>query len=225
MHITQRGINRAAMFVDANDCERYRDLLAEITVAHALPVHAYVLMGNHVHLLVTANEANSLARAMRLLNQRYVAAFNRRHRRTGPLCEGRFRSCLVDSERYLLSVYRYIELNPVRAAMVDSAEKYPWSSAIANLGLARDACVVPHAVYLSLGPDPMARAQAYGDLVSSGVSERDLRMIRAHMQQERVLGERRFVEMIEKTLNRPVALRQRGRPRNVARVPEGVSNG
>ncbi|HET9031882.1 MAG TPA: transposase [Dokdonella sp.] len=141
MHITQRGVNRAAIFADDSDRMRYRDLLIDVAGSHELAVHAYALMGNHVHLLMTTNEADHLAHAMRLLNQRYVAGFNRRHERTGTLWEGRFRSCLVQNENYLLMVYRYIDLNPVRAAMVDSAEAYSWSSAKANLGLASDRCI------------------------------------------------------------------------------------
>ncbi len=230
MHITQRGVNRAAVFVDDSDCARYRDLLDEVASAHDLAVHAYALMGNHVHLLMTANEAPDLARAMRLLNQRYVAAFNRRHGRTGTLWEGRFRSCLVQNENYLLMVYRYIDLNPVRAAMVDSAGSYPWSSAKANLGLAADPSVTPHPAYLSVGANPCACAAFYRQWLDAGVSEAELASVRKHMQQERALGDARFQAMLGKSLNRPVAVRARGRPRNViggvfGEIDADISNG
>ena len=215
LHITQRGVNRAATFLDAEDFTRYRDLLAEVMAAHDVPIHAYVLMSNHVHLLATPNAPGDIAPAMRLLNQRHVGAFNRRHGRTGTLWEGRFRSCLVDSERYLMTLYRYIELNPVRAAMAARAEAYHWSSALANLGMAIDRCVTPHPMYLALGIDAETRTRAYRRWLESGVGEQELVAIRAHIRQERALGSPRFQAMVARTLNRPVGLRPRGRPRKI----------
>jgi len=152
---------------------------------------------------------------MRLLNQRYVGAFNRRHHRTGTLWESRFRSCLVDTEGYLLTLYRYIELNPVRAAMVDAPEHYPWSSSRANLGLGHDPCLTPHPVYLALGADATSRAKAYGHWIREGLASEDLEAIRVHIRQERALGSPRFQAMVATTLNRPVTVRPRGRPRKV----------
>lgn len=129
LHITQRGVNRCATFVDADDHRFYLALMSDVLVAGGIQIHAYALMGNHVHLLVTPSSGSDLSHAMRRLNQRYVGAFNRRHGRTGTLWESRFRSCLVQTEGYLLTLYRYIDLNPVRAAIVASAEDYCWSSA------------------------------------------------------------------------------------------------
>lgn len=213
LHITQRGVNRAATFIDRKDYRLYRELLAQVASTRDITVHAYVLMSNHVHLLISLARARDLAPAMRLLNQRYVRAFNRHHRRTGALWEGRFRSCLVDTERYLLMLYRYIELNPVRAAMVDTPERYPWSSAQANLGIIADSCVTPHPVYLALGTDAAGRAKAYGEWLHCAVADKDLAAIRTHIQQQRALGSPRFQAMVAKTLDRPVAVRPRGRPR------------
>ena len=218
LHITQRGVNRAATFLDAEDYGLYRDLLAEVTANHGIRVHAYALMSNHVHLLATPQGAHGLARGMGLLNQCYVSAFNQRHGRTGTLWESRFRSCLVDTERYLLSVTRYIDLNPVRAAIVDDAAAYPWSSATANLGLTDDACITPHEAYLSLGPDRACRGQAYAEWLAAGLAEEDLETIRAYIRQERALGSPRFQAMVAKTLNRPVVVRPRGRPRKLVRL-------
>jgi putative transposase len=133
--ITQRGVNRCAIFLDTDDREHYLGLLRSFTEHHDIDVHAYVLMGNHVHLLVTAHNDESISAAMRRLGQCYVQAFNRRHGRTGTLWEGRFKSCMVESESYLLTLYRYIELNPVRAALTDLAENYHWSSSRGNLGI------------------------------------------------------------------------------------------
>jgi putative transposase len=219
LHITQRGVNRAATFIDADDHSFYLELLTEIAVTHELAVHAYVLMSNHVHLLITPSCADNLGRAMRLINQRYVGAFNRRHRRTGTLWESRFRSCLVDTERYLLTLYRYIELNPVRAAIVDAPERYPWSSARSNLGIVAAKCVTPHPIYDALGATADARTSAYAEWLRAGLADEDLDSIRLHIRQERALGSPHFQDMVAKTLNRPVAVRPRGRPR---KLPDGL---
>lgn len=170
-------------------------------------------MTNHVHLLVGADVVGALSRAMSKLGQRYVPAFNRRHGRTGTLWEGRFKSCLVDSERYLLTVYRYIELNPVRAAMVDAPEPYRWSSVHANLGLKDDFLVTPHPVLAELARNGPSPGEAYRHWLREGMSAVDLDAIRAHLQQERAVGSPRFQAMVAKTLNRPVEYRSRGRPR------------
>ena len=119
MHIVQRGVNRCAVFLCNAGRGYYLALLTEAFAAEEVALHAYVLMENHVHLLVTSAHAGRISRAMRQCNQRYVQNFNRRHGRTGTLWEERFKSCLVDSTAYLLTVMRYIELNPVRAATVE----------------------------------------------------------------------------------------------------------
>lgn len=218
LHFTQRGVNRAATFLDDGDFAAYRRLLGEVLAGHDIALHAYVLMTNHVHLLLTPPLAGRLSAAMCQLGRRYVPAFNRKHGRTGTLWEGRFKTCLVDSDRYVLSVQRYIELNPVRAAMSASAGAYPWSSANASLGCGPDPLVSMHPVYLTLGNDARSRAAAYRQWLAEGIGEEEMRSIRTHMQQERALGEPRFQGMVEKTLNRPVAVRGRGRPRTAPAV-------
>ncbi len=143
LHVTQRGVNRCAIFVDNIDRHHFYELLCEAMAEHSIGVHAYVFMGNHVHLLLTPPEREALSLAMRNVGQCYVQAFNKRHRRSGTLWQGRFKSCLVDTERYLMTVYRYIELNPVRASMVALPEQYRWSSVHANLGLFEDRLIKP----------------------------------------------------------------------------------
>jgi len=150
---------------------------------------------------------------MSAINQTYVAAFNRKHGRTGTLWEGRFRSCLVDTESYLQTLYRYIELNPVRAAMVDSPAAYQWSSARASLGLSDDARITPHPAYLDLGNTAAERTRRYSDFLHSDIPEADLHAIREHIRQESAFGSERFQRMMAKTMHRPVAVRPRGRPR------------
>lgn len=214
LHITQRGVNRCAIFLDDDDRRHYIDLLAVSAIQHELRLHAYVLMGNHVHLLVSADQSGEISRSMRQLGQAYVTAFNRRHRRTGTLWEGRFKSSLVDSDRYLLTAYRYIELNPVRAAMVEQPWHYPWSSVHGNLALRHDPLITPHPNFADMGETPQARADTYREWLTQGVSDDELIAIRKHLQQERAYGSKRFQAMAEKTLGRPVNLRRPGRPRN-----------
>ena len=212
MHVTQRGVNRCAIFLDDEDRHHYRRLLREACTKHDVRVHAYVLMDNHVHLLLHAAQAGAISRAMRAIGQAYVQAFNQRHGRIGTLWQGRYKSSLVDSDAYILRVMRYIELNPVRAAMVDLPEAHRWSSVHMHLGLRPDALMTPHALYLSLGDTSAARAHTYQAWLMSGTDDEELTRIRAHMRQEKALGHPRFQAMLEKTLNRPVELKPRGRP-------------
>ena len=222
LHLTQRGVNRCAIFLDDDDRHHYLDLLADSATQHALCIHAYVLMGNHVHLLVSSAEAGKVSRAMRQLGQAYVTAFNRRHRRTGTLWEGRFKSCLVDSDHYLLTAYRYIELNPVRAAMVVRPWEHRWSSVHANLALRRDPLITPHRSFVAMGTTPLERAAAYRLWLREGVGEDELAAIRKHLQQERAFGSKRFQAMAERTLGRPVSVRPPGRPRREPDTRKGI---
>lgn len=153
LHITHRGVNRAATFLDDEDCAAYLQHLHVAASQHEVRLHGYVLMSNHVHLLVSAEEAGAVSRTMQALGRRYVRAINTRHGRTGTLWEGRFKSCLVDNDRYLLRCLRYIELNPVRAAMTDCPQAHRWSSVHTHLGIRSDPRLTPHPCYLGLGPD------------------------------------------------------------------------
>lgn len=146
----------------------YLALLRDCLAKSGCALHAYCLMTNHVHLLITPPEASSCATLMRNLGQRYVQYFNSRHERTGTLWEGRFRSCLVESARYVLACYRYIERNPVRAGIAASAAGYKWSSHEANAGHVHDRLLTPHVEYLSLAHDDEARARAYRQLFTEG---------------------------------------------------------
>jgi len=216
MHLTHRGVNRAAIFLETTDYLEYRRLLRQVLGEFEVSVHAYVLMTNHVHLLVSSACLGAVSRAMSVLGKHYVPDFNRKYRRTGTLWEGRFKSCLVDSDDYLLRVYRYIELNPVRAAMVERAEDYPWSSVHSNLSAEPDPLVTPHPVFTAFAAGDRRPASAYRTWLQQGISPDDLAAIRAHLQQERALGSERFQRMISETLNRPVVVRSRGRPRRLA---------
>ena len=179
MHVVQRGINRRPCFRDHKDFLAYLDALGDSSGRYQVDVHAYVLMTNHVHLLVTPGTPDGASRMMQQLGRRYVQYFNRAHNRTGTLWEGRFKSSLILSDRYLLACYRYIELNPVRAGIVSSADHYPWSSFRAN-GLGHmNPLLRPHSLWLELGISAEARRSAYLRLFShsEGVASDD--MIRA----------------------------------------------
>ena len=127
-HIIQRGNNRSVCFHAEDDYQFYLHYLKEFADKFGCALHAYVLMTNHVHLLLTPARDDSAALMMKHLGQRYVQYVNRTYRRSGTLWEGRFRSCLTQSEDYVLACYRYIELNPVRAGMVLKPQDYRWSS-------------------------------------------------------------------------------------------------
>ena len=167
LHIVQRGHNRRDCFHQESDYLVYLSSLRDLTARTGCALHAYCLMTNHIHLLLTPPDPHACALLMRNLGQRYVQYFNRRYDRSGTLWEGRFRSCIVDSARYVLACYRYIERNPVRAGMVPSASAYPWSSHQGNAGRMSNKLLTPHVEYRALSTDVVLRHAAYRDLVAA----------------------------------------------------------
>lgn len=212
-HIIQRGNNRAACFYADEDYRRYLHDLKERADKHGCLIHAYVLMTNHVHLLLTPKEKDSASLLMKHLGQRYVQYVNRMYRRSGTLWEGRFRSCLVQSEDYLLACYRYIELNPVRADMVSHPGDYPWSSYRANVEGKLDNLITPHAEYLKLAKADEVRYEIYRDLFKAHVDQPMDDAIRKATNGNFVLGNARFQEQIAEALQRRVTPGKDGRPR------------
>lgn len=182
LHITQRGVDRCPTFLAADDFAFYRWALGEACRAAGCAVHAYVLMTNHVHLLVTPADAAAPARMMCSLGRRYVRYFNHRYRRTGTLWEGRYRDAVVDSASYLFTCARYIEMNPVRAGIVGAAAEYEWSSHRHNALEAVDPLVTHHACYLALGLSDSARRAAYRALFATDVEPGVLAAIRAEQR-------------------------------------------
>lgn len=187
--------------------------LREAALKYGCVVHAYVLMTNHVHVLMTPRELGAISRCMQALGRRYVAYFNGRYRRSGTLWEGRYKSCLVDNQTYLLTCYRYIELNPVRAAMAASPAEYAWTSYHSNALGKPDPLIQPHPEYLALAALPEQRQAAYRDLFLNVISDDRLEQIRSHLQQQRALGAARFQAAIEAELGRVATIRKHGRPR------------
>ena len=211
-HIIQRGINGSVCFRAEADYQFYLHSLKEFADKFGCAVHAYVLMTNHVHLLLTPAEADSAALLMKHLGQRYVQYVNHTYRRSGTLWEGRFRSCLTQSKNYVLACYRYIEMNPVRAAMVVKPTDYRWSSYRAN-GLGKvDALITPHIEYRRLGANDVERRQAYRALFRAHVDEAIVDEIRNATNGNFALGGKRFHQRIEKALGRRVTRGVAGRP-------------
>lgn len=176
--------------------------------------HAYVLMNNHVHMLVTPPAAGAVSRLMQKLRRRYVGYFNARHQRTGTLWEGRFKSCLVGSDNHVLCCSRYIDLNPVRARMVDDPSKFPWSSGACLCGERNDPRISPHPAYAKLGSSPVERAAAYRSLLREALSDDDLQAIRTYLQQQRAWGRDDFRTMVESRTRRFAGTRPAHRPRS-----------
>lgn len=213
LHVIQRGNNRQACFVAQEDCRFYLDWLREYAGKTGCAIHDYVLMTNHVHLLLSSTASDGVGALMKVLGQRYVQYVNRTYRRSGTLWEGRFRSCLAQEERYLLVCQRYIELNPVRAGMVLHPADYAWSSYRANAQGEPSALLTPHPLYLTLGADAGTRQQAYRELFRDELEPGMVDAIRQATNGNFVLGDSRFGEQIARALGRRVLPGKSGRPR------------
>jgi putative transposase len=209
-HIIQRGNNRQATFFCGDDYTVYLDKLKLYGEKYKVDVHAFVLMTNHVHLLMTAQTENGISRLMQSLGRYYVRYINTTYQRTGTLWEGRFKSTLVDSDSYLFKLMRYIELNPVRADMVAHPAEYPWSSYQQN-GMGKTIkCLHPHQLYKQLGKNKSERVAAYKALFEGHLTDNTMRAIRDATNKSWVLGDERFKHQIQQTTNRRVEPESRG---------------
>lgn len=215
-HLIQRGNNRQVCFNGEQDFSAYLHWLDESAKKNQVAIHAYVLMDNHVHLLATPKTSDSISKMMQTLGRLYVRYFNREYRRSGTLWEGRYKSCLVQSENYLLECYRYIELNPVRAGMVNDPADYPWSSYRCNALGKSYRLIRPHAEYLALGKNKTDRLEHYRELFTAQVDQALLTEIRDSVMKNLVLGNERFKDEIEANLKRRVRPAKMGRPKNEA---------
>ncbi|MEZ5522731.1 MAG: transposase [Dokdonella sp.] len=211
-HVIQRGNDRQPCFFQEADFLDYLTRLREVSARFDCAVHAYVLMNNHAHLLVTPAEAGGVGRMMQALGRGYVGAINARYKRTGTLWEGRYKSCLVATDHYLLACYRYIELNPVRARMVGRPEDHPWSSHRANAMGESNPLLTAHETYLSLGTDTCSRQQTYRAMFSGPIPATQLSEIRGATQQQKALGDTRFRRKMASMLGRCMEVRGAHRP-------------
>jgi putative transposase len=220
LHVFQRGHNKSSCFTEPGDHTLYLALLAESSQSYGCAVHAYVLMTNHVHLLVSPPDPEGISRVMKRLNERYAMHFNRRDGRTGGVWEGRFKTCLVDSDAYLLCVQRYIELNPIRAAMVAHPGDYPWSSYRSNAYGERSELLSPHSLYLEMGSTEDERQLRYRRFLSEGTPDAELKAIRGATRAGAPLASSQVLEQLpeecRRTPNPP------GRPRKVRSAQEPI---
>ncbi|TXI82826.1 MAG: transposase [Flavobacteriales bacterium] len=212
VHIIQRGNNRQACFYAEDDYRFYLEWLRTCAQKSGCIIHAYVLMTNHVHLLVSASDGAAPGAMMKALGQRYVQYVNRTYKRSGTLWEGRFRSCLAQEDAYLLACQRYIELNPVRAGMVSHPAEYPWSSYRVNAQGEADALVVAHALYDALGTSEEKRRSAYRELFRYELDPGVVDAIRQATNGNFALGDPRFAEQVAQVLGRRVVPGKSGRP-------------
>ena len=219
-HVIQRGNNRQPIFQDGEDFQAMLALLADNALQHGVAVHAYVLMDNHFHLLVTPPSADALPQMMQAVGRRYVQYFNRRHARTGTLWEGRYRSTVLQADKYLLPCMVYLDLNPVRAGLVANAADYPWSSHAHWRGVRNDRLLTPHALYWALGNTPFAREAAYAALVQAGIGSQEQAALTASALSGWALGDTDFIEGLQKQTPRRVVAGQPGRPKSAKESEE-----
>lgn len=212
VHVVQRGNARQAVFFDRPDYCSYLDWLHEGADRYGCAVHAYVLMTNHVHLLLTPRSTDSISRAIQHVGRKYVTYVNQRHRRSGTLWEGRHKGSVIHSERYALACYRYIEMNPVRAGMVSAPVEYPWSSYHANAMGKGPKWLTALPEYRRLGADDQTRRRAYRTLFAGCSDVEELTAIRACVQSGTPLGDQVFRERLQARLGLRVGQDRRGRP-------------
>lgn len=215
LHLIQRGNNRQACFFADEDYLLYLDWLEEYARLSGCIVHSYVLMTNHVHLLLTPACSDSAGQLMKRLGQRYVQYVNRTYQRSGSLWEGRFRSCMTQEADYVLGCYRYIELNPVRAGMIDHPAGYRWSSYRTNAQGEPSLLLQPHAVYCALSFDEHARAAAYRELFRHQLAPGMVDEIRGSTNGNYALGSQQFQQQVTEMLGRRVIRGRSGRPKKL----------
>ncbi len=209
-HIIQRGNNRQVCFNSDNDVAAYANWLDEAARKYDVAIHAWVFMNNHVHLLATPNSDSSISAMMQYLGRFYVRYFNNRYQRTGTLWEGRFRSCLIESEAYLLVCQRYIELNPVRANIVQDPADYKWSSYRANGMGIESKLITYHPLYLSLGRSKQERIKNYRAFFDSEPDKNLTDAIRYATKKGLILGSARFKAGVASLINQPIEPDRRG---------------
>lgn len=211
-HAIQRGNNRQAIFFQAADYVHFLALMEAAARKFKVALHAYVLMPNHFHVLATPETVEGLPQMMQALGRDYVRYFNRTHQRSGTLWEGRYRSTVVQAESHLLHCMVSMDLNPMRAALVQQAADYPWSSHMHYIGQRVDRFLAPHALFWALGNTPFAREEAYSALVQTGLTPAQQSDVSDAALQGWALGTPEFVTQLQKLTNRRVQKQRAGRP-------------
>jgi putative transposase len=211
-HLIQRGAGAQAVFLDEHDYLTFLMHLRDGARRFGVDLHAYVLMPDHLHLLATPTDATGLARCMQWLGRHYVPYFNRKYQRSGTIWQGRYKTAVIESQRYFLLCSRYIELNPVRAGLVAAAADYRWSSYRHHVGAAPDALITEHPLYWALGNTPFAREAAYRDLVAQSLPANDVAALTEATLKGWAIGSDRFKNDLEKQVRQRVQPMKAGRP-------------
>ncbi|MEY4341397.1 MAG: hypothetical protein RL541_901 [Pseudomonadota bacterium] len=211
-HVILRGNNRQDIFRNAADYQRMLDLMEQHSREQGVEIHAYVLMTNHLHLLLTPQKDQALPKMMQAVGRSYVQTFNKVQGRTGTLWEGRYRSTLIQTERYLLACMAYIDLNPVRAQMVAQPDDYIWSSYSHYVGRRNDRLITPHALYWGLGNTPFAREAAYAEMVHAGIQADQQRALTDATLSGWALGDAQFIAGLKLQTPRRLSKDKAGRP-------------
>lgn len=214
VHMMVRGNSRGVVYAEEEDYLSYLSFLSEGAALYECSVHAYVLMTNHVHLLVSSEHVESLSKLPQYIGRKYVPYFNRKYGRSGTLWEGRFKANSIDSEPYLLTCYRYIESNPVRAKMVAAPGEYKWSSYRCNADGEKNTIITPHSLYSRLGGTGAQRQRQYRELFDT-LTTQQTEALRSGLQTGTPIGGERFIAEIEKLTGSKVGYAKRGRPRKV----------
>ena len=213
-HIIQRGNSGQQIFFDPQDYQYYRDCLEAAAYNYNLKVHAFVLMPNHVHILATPGNPDTVSRTIQSIGRNYVQYFNECNQGVGTIWEGRYRATIVDSKSYLLTCSRYIELNPVRAGLAKTPKDYPWSSYSRNASNRSNELISPHNEYAKLGTSDKERASAYRALFKQKINSETIQTITEATLKGWVLGDARFARKIEKLCGRRATPLPKGRPRS-----------
>jgi putative transposase len=223
-HIIQRGNNRQPIFASQEDYQTLLHLLLESAQKFKLTIHAYVLMPNHFHLLSTPETADGLPQMMQAVGRRYVRWFNDAQGRSGTLWEGRYKSTVIDADKYLLTCMAYLDLNPVRAGLVEQAADHVWSSHGHYIGKKIDKLITPHPLVWELGNTPFAREAAYADLVSGGISALQQKQLTDSALSGWALGDANFVENLQGFTERRLSKSVAGRPFFAKKINEKLSH-
>lgn len=218
-HLIQRGNNRDLIFRSPADHETMKSLLAENSNNYGVAIHAYVLMANHFHLLATPRDDKALPQMMQAVGRSYVRYFNNLHGRTGTLWEGRYRSTVIEAEKYLLMCMAYMDLNPVRQGLADEPADYEWSSYRHYAGVKADRIITPHALFWDLANTPFGRESAYVETVRAGVSGAHTAALTRSAMSGWALGDEAFIAQLQQKTQRRVHMVKAGRPRGTSKAP------
>ena len=213
-HIIQRGHNRQIVFASAEDYLYYLENLKEWKKKTGCKVYAYCLMTNHVHLIVDpGNKIENLALLMKRISGRQTRYVNKIEDRSGTLWEGRYKSSPIKQDEYLLACCRYVELNPVRAGIVDTPENYKWSSYKYKIGIEKIDWLDFDPCYKNLGATDKESEKRYKEFIKESIPEGEWEMIRQAVQRGQLTGSNRFIDEVVKKIGRRIEFRKQGRPK------------